>query len=744
MSFVPSAMTSSEDRPVPLRLRPDVRISESEFQGEKSWVVKDPISLKYHRLQEAEITVLNMLDGEVSLREIRTALQKKYPTKRVRLGDIQMLLGSMHRAGLVLAEAPGQGWQLLDRERESRRQKIIQQVSSILWMRFPGFDPEPSLNWLYPRVGFLFRRWFLYVWIALVIAACSLLLVNYQEFTAKLPDMGQFFTGSNFFLLIVVVGVTKMMHEFGHGLACKHFGGECHSIGFMLLLFTPALYCETSDSWTVRNRWHRAAVGAAGMYIEVLLASMATFVWWFTSPGAIHYMALNVMFVCSVSTVIFNSNPLLRYDGYYILSDVLEIPNLAQKSRLALANFARTVCLGLPPASARQLPERNQAMFALYSVLSFAYRWVVLTSILWLLFTMFRPRGLEAIGHVMIASSLVGMVFMPLWQMGKYFAMPGRMQQIKTPRLIASTIVVACLAAAAFFIPWPHHIGVPVVARPEQAGRVYVTTPGMLERIFAGPGATVEAGQPIAQLKEPNLELRVAEIRGLLEMERERLAGLIRQQTVNPKAADQIPSSQARIRDFERRADELQKQQQRLTLTASKAGQVIPAPEIPEPIWDDDGQLPGWSGEALEPKNLGSFLQAGTMVCLIGRPDEMKALLLIDRSDMEMVHTGQPVEILWDEYRSHRLQGTIRDIAKRSVIIPPRELSASAGGPLPTQPDSSGGERPLVQYYEASVPLENLPMRILPGFRGQAKIRVANKTLVQRLTRLLNNLFQLS
>ena len=126
------------------------------------------------------------------------------------------------------------------------------------------------------------------------------------------------------------------MHEFGHGLSCKHFGGECHEIGVMLLVFTPCLYCNVSDSWMLPNKWHRAAIGAAGMYVELVLASIATFVWWFSQPGPFNYICLSVMFICSVSTVMFNANPLLRYDGYYILSDFLEIPNLRQKASTIL------------------------------------------------------------------------------------------------------------------------------------------------------------------------------------------------------------------------------------------------------------------------------------------------------------------------------------------------------------------------------------------------------------------------
>ena len=152
--------------------------------------------------------------------------------------------------------------------------------------------------------------------------------------------------------------MTKVLHEFGHGLSCKHFGGECHEMGVMILVLTPCLYCNVSDSWMLPNKWHRAAIGAAGMYVEVVLASICTFIWWFTEPGLFNYLCLNVMFICSVSTVMFNANPLLRYDGYYILADILEIPNLRQKATHDPQPQAGAVVPG-PGAARRSVPARS-------------------------------------------------------------------------------------------------------------------------------------------------------------------------------------------------------------------------------------------------------------------------------------------------------------------------------------------------------------------------------------------------
>ena len=235
------------------------------------------------------------------------------------------------------------------------------------------------------------------------------------------------------------------MHEFGHGLCCKHFGGECHEMGIMVLVLTPCLYCNVSDSWMLPNKWHRAAIGAAGIYVELVLASICTFLWWFSEPGLLHNLCLNVVFISSVSTVIFNGNPLLRYDGYYILADLVEIPNLRQKATTILSRKLSEWCLGMEPPEDPFLPQRNQVFFALYSVAAAAYRWVITFSICWFLYRLFQSYDLKIVGQAVVLASLYGLLGMPLYQVGKFFYVPGRIEQVKKPRFYTSLgVLVPC------------------------------------------------------------------------------------------------------------------------------------------------------------------------------------------------------------------------------------------------------------------------------------------------------------
>ena len=206
----------------------------------------------------------------------------------------------------------------------------------------------------------------------------------------------------------------KVLHELGHALACKHFGGEVHELGFMLLVFAPCLYCDVSDAWRLPSKWQRIAVSAAGMIVELVLAAVATIVWWYAQPGVVQLVALNVMIICTVNTLLVNGNPLLRYDGYYILSDLMETPNLWQRSRDVLRRITSGWLFGQPAPDDPLVPARQRPWLALYAVASKVYLMLVVVAIVWGLVVLLYPHHLQnlayAVGLTMIGSALVGPV----------------------------------------------------------------------------------------------------------------------------------------------------------------------------------------------------------------------------------------------------------------------------------------------------------------------------------------------
>lgn len=504
---MPSQLLPAENRPIAMRRREDLVVSETTYQGDKSWIIKDPVGMKYFRLLGPEFVIFEMLGNPVSYREIKADVDHRFPELEFRIDDIASLINAMHQSGLLVSRAVGQAKPLRTRRKKELKQKKIGLLMSVMSLRFPGVDPERFLNWLYPKFRWIFSPVFTACCFVLVTAAVLLVLQNLGEFYRRLPDFEQFFNLNNVMFLGVILIVTKTIHELGHGLMCKHFGGECHEIGFMLLVLMPAMYCNTSDSWILPNKWHRIAIGAAGMYVEIVIASICTFVWWYTQPCAIHYLSLNVIFLCGITTLLFNANPLLRYDGYYMLSDYLEIPNLAQKSKTALTNQLRVNCLGMKPIQSRLQPTRHQTLFATYSVAAFVYRWGIMLLIFWFLAKVFEPYGLSILGHTMIAASLIGMVAIPMYKVGKFFLYPGRMREVKRPHLARTVLVLSAVLAVMLFFPLPYAVRCAFVVQPVDAQQLFVDEPGVLRNVNFQPGDEVAVGDVVAVLENDDIAI---------------------------------------------------------------------------------------------------------------------------------------------------------------------------------------------------------------------------------------------
>jgi len=712
MTTLSDSMVSSSARRTPLRMRPDLSARRQHYLGRSYWVVKEPVGLNYFRFQDEEYAILQMLDGHTSLDEIKERFEAEFPPQKITLEELQQFLGMLHRSGLVIAGVGGQGRQLRKRRDDRRKKEILGALSNILCIRFKGFDPERFLNWLYPKVRFLFSRYVLVMCLVLWAAAATLVLVEWEIFQSKLPGFYQFFNFYNGLLLALTLGVTKVLHEFGHGLTCKHFKGECHEMGVMILVLTPCLYCNVSDSWMLPNKWQRAFIGAAGIFVEVTIASIATFLWWFSEPGLFHNLCLNTMFVASVSTIFFNANPLLRYDGYYIMADIVEIPNLRQKATSILSRKLGHLCLGLEPPEDPFLPQRNQIFFALYTVAAVMYRWFILASILYFLFQVFKPYRLEIIGQAIVGMSLYGLIVMPLYKLGKFFYVPGRLEKVKKPRMYTSLAVIVAVLLAFIFVPLPHSVMSVVQVEPRNAEKIYVVVAegGRLAEVNVKPGDRVEKGQQLARLENVDIDLEIARLEGKRNQYQAELDSLGRQRHRNEAAGLQIPAVRESLKTVEKQLEEMEHERSLLRLTAPVSGVVLPPDSIPER--DIEDQLPVWSGTPFERRNLDAQMPEGVMFCQIGDPKQLDAMLVIDQTDVEFVReiyregVHPKAEIKLDNLPHDVLFSRVISIAEKPLEECPRRLATSAGGELPSETDPETG-RVLTQgtFYPAHAPL---------------------------------------
>jgi putative peptide zinc metalloprotease protein len=588
----------------------------------------------------------------------------------------------------------------------------------------------------------------------LALSALLLIGVQFEVFQARLPGFHEFFdprAPTKWLYLALVMAAVKVVHELGHGLSCKHFGGECHEIGFMLLVFTPCLYCNVSDSWMLPSKWRRAMIGAAGMYVEVVMASAATFVWWFSDPATLlNQMSLNVMFICSVSTLVFNGNPLLRFDGYYIMMDLTEIPNLRQKATEVLKRFLVGLCLGLEQPENPFLPQKNRFFFGFYSIAAVCYRWLVVFSIMMFMNQVLEPYGLKVIGRLLGLMGFFGLVVQPLWQMGKFFYMPGRMHKVKKVRVAISLAVVVGVIAAIVLVPLPHSVKCTFEVGPRDAASIYVDVPGRVEEILVKEGQRVTAGQTLVQLSNPEMEIRVAKLKGRRDVTLAQIDSRQSERVLvyNSQAGGELDELREILSTTTQQLTEQNDELARLKIVAPIDGIVIPSE--PRPKREEEGKLPGWSGSALDEKNIGATYLESERICRIGDPNDLEALLVVDQADIDLVDEvtrdgEQPeVKLQLDAYPGRTLTSHVVEVARVEMKVTPASLSAAAGGKLETKTDDSGIQRPMSTSYQARVPLDeqgDLEGLLCTGMRGDAQIYTKWQSLGKRLHRYIARTF---
>ncbi len=744
MTTMADSLVNSAMRPLQLRRRPDLESKKHRYHGRVYWVVKEPVGLNYYRFHEEEYAILNMLDGVTSLQAIKDRFQSEFAPQRITLQDLQQFVGMLHRSGLVVSQAHGQGRQLRRRGDEKKKKERLGKLTNVFALRFRGIDPERILNFLNPLTWWVFTLPALICISLFGLSALTLVLVNFQEFRTKLPTFEQFFAAENWLWLGATMAIVKIFHEFGHGLSCKRYGGECHEMGFMFLVFTPCLYCNVSDSWMLPNKWHRVFIGAAGMYVELILASIATYMWWFSEPGMLNFLCLSVMFICSVSTVVFNGNPLLRFDGYYILMDILEIPNLRQKATEILKRWFQQYCLGLELQENPFLPHKRQIWFAAYTIASVIYRWVVVFSIMIFLMKVLEPYGLQALGRLIAFSGLAGMIVQPIWQTIKFFRTPGKASKMKQKNVLNSLAVVTVGVLAIIFVPLPFHVDCAVEIQPNDAQQVFAMVPGRLVSWQKRPGDHVQKDEMIAQLDNIDLQMQLLESQNEYEMAVGKMAVLKDQQFIDSQAKAQVDIQAEIVLSKLAQLNNIRDRIKMLTVTAKEAGVIIPPPSKPIPKQvEAEEQLPTWSGSPFDPKNKSAFFSESDLLCLVGDPAKMEAVLVVDQHDIDLVEVGVEAEIKIDSARLDSFSGKIEKLSEMEMEVAPESLGIQAGGKLDTEMDSSGRLRPISTSYQARVPLENIDIPLRSGYRGQAKIYVGWKSVGWRIHRFLTRTFRI-
>ncbi len=725
-TMAPSAPAGQAAEHLCVRLRPDLIVQPQFYEGMTHYVIKDPIALKYFRFKVEEYFLLQQFDGKNNLQDVKRAFEKKYRPQTISVDDLIRFAAQLHEAGIALVDTPDQGQALIRRRKKNQWKKVWQFFANILYIKIPIIDPERLLSWMYPYFRWIYSSWFMTFSVGLMVSALMLVISQWATFSSRLPDFQSFFNWHTIFYFWCSLAVVKVIHEFGHGLTAKHFGGEVHEMGALLLVLTPALYCDVTDSWLLPNKWKRIWISAAGIYVECLLASIATFVWWNTEQGLLNSLCLATMFICSVNTILFNANPLLRYDGYYVMSDFLEVPNLRIKSTQFFTYLFQEKVLGLELPVQSYMPRSRRLLFVTYAVASYLYRWIVSFSIIWFLYQFLKPYKLGSLSAILAVGSLVPLIVMPVYQMIKFVRTPGRMRKVKKLRTAAFFAVLITAATAILLIPTPLRVQGTLVLTAERPATVYAEVPGLLETMDVRDGDVVKEGQILATLSNPE------KIRERIQRTDEQAANFAK---ASYFAQNSDLNSRAQYKVHLKIQEELEEvikkvveQIGKLTLVAPRDGVVMGVPQR---------------------ETLGQHLKPGKVFCEVADPTRLEAHMILDQSDIDLVRSKKDQratawikvygtsETTWKSY--------VSEIALRNREEIPPELSHMAGGEIATKQDQKTGQvKPLTPMYEVIIPVDNSELRLQPSLRGFAKIDCGHCTLAWWLWRLVAKTFHFS
>jgi putative peptide zinc metalloprotease protein len=736
---------SSSDRPVPLRKRSDLRASKHVYRNQPTWIVKDPLAMEFYRLNDEEYVILELLDGQRSLSDIRRAFQRRFSPQRISERELQFFVTSLHEKSLVVSLQPDQGRHLLEQSREKRWKKQKSAIANLLAIRWRGVDPDRFLAAALPWLGWLFSGRAVVAALVLMLSALSWLTVHYTEFQSRLPALDEFFSQRNGWLLVAIVLITKVVHEFGHGICFKRLGGECHEIGVMLLFFMPTLYCNATDSWLMQSKWKRAAIGLAGIYVELIMASVATFLWWFSAPGIMNFICLDIMVTCSISAIVLNGNPLLRYDGYYIFSDLMEVPNLYARSGKVIHDAFQSYVLGMPQDSEPDSTLGTKLLLGSYRMSSTLYMLMIVVVILHALVALLRPFGLESIAIFAAVFSLFSLAMAPALAVCRGLEIPGSLDKMKWSRFVPSCAVVACGLALFLFVPFPHYVICSFTVEPVGAKAIYVEHEATLIELHVSSGQQVKAGQLLATLRNIDTELEIAALEGRQNAYESERDVLIRERHFDPAAASRLKEAQSELLTLQMRLTELRRVERSLCLFAPCDGQVIPAWT---PVAEDTNlrQLRGWAGSALDAENLGTRFERGQLFCRVGSLSDIEAILAVDQGDVELVKVGQKASLQLDARSQTKYTGIVHAVSQMNSDRLPPSLALQHGGAIPTKrrPHSEelGSSEPADATFQARVALPEA-MYLSTGLRGKAKVLVGQQTLAARSLRAFYRTFRL-
>ncbi len=683
------------------RLRSHVRVSRHHYRGQLWFVLQDQLSSRHHRLNASAYEFAGRLDGERSVQEIWDAVVALKGEGAPSQDEALQILAQLNEADLLHAAIMPDISEAF-RRRDARKQKRRRGALNPMAFRVPLVDPTRLLNRGAQFVRPLFHPVMLVLWAAVVGFGLLAALTHWAPIKAHAAVY--MLTPKYLFLLWLCYPIIKAVHELGHAFATRVWGGEVHEMGVTLFLLIPVPYVDASAATAFREKGRRMIVGAVGVMVELLLAALATVVWLNLQDGLVRDIAFITMFVGSVSTLLFNGNPLMRFDGYYVLSDALDLPNLGPRSNAYLMYLAQRYLLGIKslPSPATNTAERLW-LFS-YGVASWIYR--IFLSVL---ITFWLTAKSVLLGMVAGIWMFVALLLKPVAAGFRFL--------LTSPRLAARRLRAIALAGAAvagvsmfvFLVPMPHSTGVHgVVWLPEQA-QVRAGTDGFIEQILVADGQRVVRGEPLVILSDPELAANKKRLHAqLTALEVERQDALVK----NPVRAQSIGEA---MRRYEGEIHDIDERVRQLTVSSAVDG-IVAMPKAQDALH--------------------GFAAKGTLLAQVLPAGGAQIRVVVPQSDVALVRDQtRAVDVRLAEAPGTSLAAqVVRAMPAATNELPSAALGDRAGGPFATDIGDSTGLRTLEPVFLVDLAVASgVAQRV--GGRVEARFKHGSEPLAARAYR---------
>ncbi len=665
------------------RIRAHARILRQSYRGKVWFVLQDFAAERSHRFSPAAHHFIGLMDGDRTVQEIWESTSAYLGDEAPTQEEVIQLLGQLHAADALLCDVPPDTMEVFRRHERHERSLWKRRLWTPLALRFPLIDPDRFLERTMPWVQPLFGWFGILLWLAVVGTGVVLAASHWTDLTEDIGD--RVFAPANLVLLWFVYPVVKSLHELGHAYATRRWGGEVHEIGVMLLVLTPVPYVDASSAWGFADKRKRMLVGAAGIAVELFLGALALFVWLAVEPGAVRAIAYNVMLISGVSTLLFNGNPLLRFDGYYVLADGLEIPNLGTRANQYLGYLLQRYVFGVGDAHCPAQSTGERIWMGVYGIASFVYRIFIMFVII-----TFIVGKFFFIGVLLAIWAVATQVLMPVGKGVAFLLNSPNLRRQRGRALAISALLALTVAGLLFVVPapsWTRAEG--VIWVPEEA-EVRAGADCFVERLLAPVDSQVVSGQPLIQAEDPFLPAHVAVLEAQLqELVAQYDAALPTDRVQTAQILEEMDAVKADVkRSREREAE--------LILHSSVSGRFVVANAV---------DLPG------------RFVSKGQLVGYVVEPKALTARVVLAQDDIAQVreHT-RAVEVMLADWGADPVPAQIRrEVPGASAQLPTAALGSSGGGRVPVDPRDSKGVTALGRIFQLDL---TLPAEVRSAYLG--------------------------